>query len=517
MALRNLAALGAAITLLSLTLDPFFQQVVDFPERWTSGSKGFVAITTFYEPRLGSIFNEIGRTMAQRNQDMWPVGEKFFYSNGTQPMKFGNGTRAEIPLFCPTSNCTWPAYETLGVCSSCVDASQLLTFGCHSTRVDWIANLTGAYHEPTYPNGTVCGYFLNATSDTPVLMSGYNVDPVSSIAGRASAGEALLMRALPLITYPSRQPLFGGSINFKHIRHRIIDVLISGAPNGAEGVYRNETPIAHECAIYWCVKTIKSSYYLANYEEEVVKTFINTTAAPPPFYSELYDDISRNGTSVKYTENVTITTPSANYSSSVYGLSNSTALHVINIFDIIFPSFTTVINGSAEPRLRFGFPYIDPITRNFNFNPWLPPNNITLHLERLAIAMTNALRSSPLSPSQMSEGTAYHRENFVSVRWIWLALPLSLLLLSFIFLFSTIVLSSRERDDVGIWKTSAIATLLHGLPDELQRKIKTSTIEGTPRTKAKELKVRLHPKGWKVSENLFSPKVMQNHPPPGWI
>lgn len=86
------------------------------------------------------------------------------------------GTRAEIPVSCPTSNCNWPSYETLGVCSACMDVSNLLEYACISSRIDWTSNLTGGYTESTYPNGTMCGYFINGTSDFPVLVTGYVAD-----------------------------------------------------------------------------------------------------------------------------------------------------------------------------------------------------------------------------------------------------------------------------------------------------------------------------------------------------
>jgi hypothetical protein len=118
-------------------------------------------------------------------------------------------------------------------------------------------------------------------------------------------------------------------------------------------------------------------------------------------------------------------------------------------------------------------------------------------------------------------GAAYSAENYVSVRWEWLTLPLGLLCISFIFLAATVTKSAVERDRVGVWKTSAYATLLYGLPDEMQQKITRSASTGTPRAKAKELKVKLQPNhGWRVSGNLFSPfvpKPKPNLPPPGWI
>ncbi|KAF2276583.1 uncharacterized protein EI97DRAFT_44792 [Westerdykella ornata] len=516
---RSLAALGALVMLLSLVLDPFFQQVVDFPERWTlDGWNSTIPTVVNYNPPFEALSSN-GNKLADKDLDIQFVAEKFLFGNGTQPVPFGNGTRAEIPLSCPTSNCTWPQYETLALCSSCVEIKDMLTFACLNSRIDWIANLTGASTEDTYPNATSCGYFLNATSDRPVLMSGYLLEDVDSVAGRAPAGHALIGRALPLVTHPEKRPIFGGSVRFKHIRNTILDVLIAGSVDAA-GVYRNETPLFQECVLSFCVKTLKSSYHWASYREEVVATYLNTTEGPFPWRTRKRlgaDGV--NGTVVSYIENITIQAPSSrnNGQNTFYGLSNMTTIRTVSLFHGSFPFFTTADNATTRPVTRFRTFLKDALTAQLEFNPWLPPNNVTQHLNRLAAALTDAIRSS--DSKEMLEGMTFSTEIYVSVRWVWLVLPLGLLLMSFIFLLSTIIKASIESERVGVWKTSAIATLLYGLPDDLQQKIKSSAVKGTPRTKAKELRVKKLSKGWRAS-GLFSPltpKVRQDRPPPGWI
>ena len=215
--------------------------------------------TDFISPTIGSIPKVIrydpqwsilimdGKRVAQSNTELQASTVSFFYENGTQPVMLGNATRPEIPLSCPTGNCTWPPYETFGFCSACVDISEHLEFACLTTTVDWTNNLTGPGTESTYPNGTVCGYFLNVTSTAPVLMSGY------SVATNGSIEDALLVRALPLVGIYKRVPFWGdGTLNFKRIRNRLADVMIVSAANGSASVYRNETPVAQECMIAAC-------------------------------------------------------------------------------------------------------------------------------------------------------------------------------------------------------------------------------------------------------------------------
>lgn len=390
--------------------------------------------------------------------------------------------------------------------------SELLTFGCLSTRVDWIRNLTGLPDIPKYPNGTQCGYFLNVTSEIPTLMSGYLVESIQSEYGRAVAGEALLMRALPLITNPLRLPLYGdGSINFKHARHKIQDGLFASIPDGlVENFYENKTPIMQECMLAWCVKRFNASWYLGTFEETVIDTYLNDTGVPGS-YPYLFDP---DGNPTEYAGDIIVNTPFGG-GSATYGVSNLTAIKTLNIFDDIFPSFYTAINSSDRPLFRLQVYYIPPRYRTLEFNPWLSPNNITKHLERLSTTITDALRNS--NSNELFPGQAFIVEAYVAVRWEWLFLPIVLLISGCISFAATAHASPGQR---AVWKTSAIAALIYSLPDDAQKKIRSPTQTDTPRSRAMELTVELRSTDGEVSEvssSFTTPKEARDRPPPGWI
>jgi hypothetical protein len=95
---KALAALGAMIMLCMLALDPFFQQVVAFPDRWSlANTTSAIPRTIRYDPGVGKEFRA-GFPIATNDPDLFHTLEKFAYGNGTQPLPFGNGTRPEIPL-----------------------------------------------------------------------------------------------------------------------------------------------------------------------------------------------------------------------------------------------------------------------------------------------------------------------------------------------------------------------------------------------------------------------------------
>lgn len=214
----------------------------------------------------------------------------------------GNGLQADFPLLCPTSRCAWSSYQTLGVCSSCQDVSSLLTYACLPMKMDWILNSTGPKTEATWPNGTACGYFLNASSAAPVLMSGYRV---LDDASNATFGETLLMRTLPLVKNSSRESLYGGSINFKDTNHHLLDALIVSSADGSpQAVYRKEMPVAHECMLSWCIQELESTISSGFYEEKTRAVFFNTTKTPYPWNTTYFPE--HKVTNTDYRDNITI-------------------------------------------------------------------------------------------------------------------------------------------------------------------------------------------------------------------
>jgi hypothetical protein len=397
-------------------------------------------------------------------------------------------------------------YDTLGVCSQCEDVSAQLTFACLNSTIDWTLDGVGGYNARSrYPNGTMCGYFLNATSQDPTMMSGYLID------SNDLPGETLLMRTLPLTTIYDYKPLYGnGSIHFKEYRNSIADVMIVSAVNGSAATVRQGIrPIAQECVLTWCVKTIQSSYDSGQYSEEVLHTFQNTSEGPPPWISVPFWSDYQSGTDIVYLQDINIdlgTTPEGRNITG-YGTSNASASYIIGGFQEIFPAFYTLSLNSTVPKLRWKTWQSGPAwQRLLEFNPWLAPNNVTRHMECLATAMTNVVRSAP--SRTMLKGDAFVKETFIAISWEWLSFPFVLLLLSLVFLVATMMKTSRDSE-VGVWKTSAMPTLIYSLPQDVRKELSCSRSDNAYRKGAQKVKIRLLPdQGWRVSRQVCASPTM---------
>jgi hypothetical protein len=512
---KSLAALGAAVTVFALAMDPFFQQVVEYPERWRQQTgHGTIPRATGYTPyRSGWEYRRDSGIMLPADQGWLGATSEFFYDKGSSPVTFGKDARAEIPLSCPNSNCTWPQYETLAVCSKCTEIPDLIEFKCLNTVLDWVQvpDADPITDDNVYPNGTACGWWLK--SDQDILMTGYNVD-----RGTNHSGEILLMRAEPLYDIFTRDPILGYPAKLNDTRNPISHVVIVSGESATK-VYRNETPIAHECLISWCVQEMLSEYSEGGYTETIKSIHTNSTLGVDPWNTFPYINNHgiEDGTNYFYIENVTLTGPSGD----IYQIDNITQTMTLCLFDDIFPSTYTLINSTDEndAMLRYKkYITMDPWTRNVTHNPWMFPN-ISSHMDRMSIAITNLLRSAVVE-IEMISGPAYDLETFVDVRWPWMTLPLALLGLTFLFLVATIIRSSIEQEHIGVYKTSAIATLLFGLPDDMQKQIKTSNVEGTPRANAKGTRVKWVPAaGWRFSGHTnASPSSAKSRssPPIDW-
>ncbi|KAI1688577.1 DUF3176 containing protein [Pyrenophora tritici-repentis] len=412
---RSLAALGALLIVLLLAIDTFFQQIIIYPDQWTlHHTLGEIPRVLYYDPIYLKEYRYNFET-SPTDKYLTPIIDEFLYNNGTQPVPFGNGHRPEMPLSCPTSNCTWPIYDTLAVCSKCTEVSDLLdiTYMCTNTTIDWSSYWYGPLRDIPYPVGIVCGHFLNATTDNPTLLTGYTINKTEH--GEVH-DEVLFQRNIPLTGFINKVRSYGvGSVAFKDIRNPLFDSLVVSAPNGPESVYQGKHPLVSECALFWCVQTIQSSYNVGRYNEEIISEFHNMSTGPSPWESWQIPEEEGGGHFIVYTENITISPPAPSIntkeiiSNDLFGASNATAANAMAAFDDFFPSAYTAENTSTARRLVCKYYDDGPSVRALLSNPWLAPNNLTHHVERLATAMTNGIRSS--ISKEMVTGQAFFTEN----------------------------------------------------------------------------------------------------------
>lgn len=113
---QPLTALGCAITILAVAVDPFVQQLlrpVDCSiEVFEDGMSANLPVATY--------FGILGHFGASENSSSLPSKQSAL-QNALYAGTFA--PQHDIPWQCPTGNCTFPEYSTIGLCNSCEDVS----------------------------------------------------------------------------------------------------------------------------------------------------------------------------------------------------------------------------------------------------------------------------------------------------------------------------------------------------------------------------------------------------------
>lgn len=357
----------------------------------------------------------------------------------------------------------------------------MLQYDCRNASVDWLHTATGwtpGNPAEVFPVIETCGFFVNATSDAPLLMTGYIPK-----GGNETLQEVLVSRLFPLLDWNTLHTYWDGSINFKNVTNPIADYIAVSAPNGVPSVYGNSTPVAQECVLNWCTRNFNMSYYLGNLTQKPIGDPVQQTgSAPFPWW--FGPEGTSNSPDYRYDASFAFDPPGQPLNFTV---SNDTMFETVVITKQFLPAFMT--GRSGNPVLQYRYANFDgaPYVRDLFVNPL--QEIASLH-DRISKIMTNVLLTSPTG-ANLRVGTAWGQVVFVNVRWVWMSLPFALLFFSLIFLLATIFKSADEQGDIGIWKTSALAVLLNGLRGDVQRDIGTSNEMGEARNNADNVRVKL--------------------------
>jgi hypothetical protein len=478
---RTLASVGAAIILLSLPLDLFFQQIVEYPTVWQNVPtvNATMSRSVFYNPNLNIVYLA-GALSLPTDPLLDGMSYQFFV---------GHGQNEDVGFSCPTNNCTFAPFYTLALKSSCVEMPTLLTPGCRSGPSEWISTVSNGNIAPGFTNGTSCGWYLNSmvgnsTASLPNLMSGYETK-------NGTKGEALAMRVLPLRDPITRRLVMGQqSLNFPDIQNPVADFIIASTPDGIAGAYKNNTPVVHECAVYWTVQLLNSTVFDGVVTENVLETHLLQANNTGPLW---YTPLSYGG-------NFSMALPETQKQGAEmisFGMNNYTARKTAQMWEEFAPSSWFGVNETDSLlKAKWQWRLLPAHVVNFPPGPnfWLPPNNLSEYMDRMMAASNRLVRKTENYETVKTDaiaGQAWKQIVIVDIRWIWISLPAALLFFSSVFLIATIVKSTKEEEKVGVWKTSALAVLFNGLGDDVQRKVGASQSLGTTRARAKDLKVRL--------------------------
>ncbi|KAF2421039.1 hypothetical protein EJ08DRAFT_523748 [Tothia fuscella] len=400
-----LASLGALVTILSLVVDPFAQQIISNVSRNVVASNGsaIYQVAQTYDTGVRDVRGVVGSSIDARMQ-----GAIF---NGIYLLD------APDPVTCTTANCAWPDFTTLAICSSCTDVSSETVREC------------GSYMALGGPQQ--CNY------TTP---GGHNFPAGNSNArfGFASTRVNSTAKSVYLM-----DKLWNDTL--------IIDLAAMILPdmpyNPAEANFTIPFAKITECSIRWCAQVYEST--------NVTNNVLNTTRirnVPVQMVEIPEIPDSPNFQSFSGLRPVDGEAPLTTNDTFVINTVDhgNTATFLTSMFTV---SQSTVNQNRKDA------------TVNDISNALIQTNDVALTVKNLVASMSTRIRTGP--QARPVRGQAFTTDTFIQVQWVWLIVPCAVVLSGCLFLALTILRCAGSS--APVWKSSMLAVLLHDVKGQLSQ------------------------------------------------
>ncbi|KAI9373777.1 hypothetical protein BJX61DRAFT_552009 [Aspergillus egyptiacus] len=500
--------LGAFLTLLAIALDPFSQQLVQLRQG------------TEFVDSLGGARAESAKTLEYSKGDVVYGNATNSTINPSGPMAIMAATEIDLSMqgsilnglsrslaeirqqanvICPTDQCTWPPFKTLGVCHTCHNLTSDLK------RVDGFGRVTGPLllASPMPPNDSSAFVLPNGH-----FMAGIN-GQIATILGITA--ESYHFGTSWMVDSPT-MTAFGTGNPQKTNRMQNVDTLIwSTSMIYVDTVqlgmdYRPwpDLPVrASECAVYYCVQKINATVegntiYENTTEDTDAKRDPNSWQPKDSALAEEYapentppeDQMSSLEWDERYSairrEDLALYYPQ-NSSAPVYTLSETGVKPISAYFPTLLTANMTgstdvtraIMERLGEHAVGYNGAWMGyeayPRTLRHIFEP-SEDVDLPAKFAALAASMTNDMRRNGdgiarFDPwnghislgtySQPEYGLVGVATTYYSIEWGWIVLHAMMLAGGLVFWLLTVRNSSRPQA-VPIWKSSSLAVLRQG-------------------------------------------------------
>jgi len=402
----SFASLGALVVAVAAAFEPFAQQGVSYPSRDVVVGQAFLPRSSYYNTPFSA---------SSRYNAALKIA---IYDNIV-----GLGTPAvdsTIRADCPTANCHWDEYTSVGVCSQCVDITSRL-------RMD-------------YPNNTE---EENSCREHGVMSNcPYDVTtPNDQVSVRWDGGVATAV--INVTSFDQSAYLLNG---YTYTSMANISMVAMMSPTDF---------VSYDCVLYGCAKKYTASVTNGHLTEKVVKTYWNQTLPQFPFVPSAHiPGLSANLTTVVLGHDLmsrqdelisfdydALSVVSTNLQNNFGSNQNERAL------------------GNIQEDGTFAYDPAQGATSDQVLALWENgARNFPESIAQVAEGLTNYMRLA--SPSELAVGAATGSQPYIHVRWEWLALPFGLELLTYIFILGTVVIS--KSSDIPRWRASSLVPWFHG-------------------------------------------------------
>lgn len=409
----GLATMGALLMILSVAVDSFAQQLLAFPSQSVHLKNETALIQATHDYGSGWI-NSTGKLFTVQAA-MEPSMQAAILDGLTQK-------NTPLEPRCPSRDCKYPGFATLGVCSKCEDIT-------HQTKQFCVNEIDEFY------SGSIG---LDCTYTTP---NGFQFSPKDQNAPHIEVLDLAVLSRVPWTSIVNESSLM-------HVMG-IEDPLVSffAAKYTGQTIYTRENftapeekPTMSECVVYLCERQYAPSHYTTSTQQlQLTRT------------RQL-----KRGDFDRYTSLDPLLPSDKNEKLPAYAIDHYVNMDLHNTLKSLFNATSEMDSDSWDVQMS-KILYNQP--------------DLGKAMDSMATSMTDVMRADP--ESFTINGKAFQNETYVHVRWPWIILPLMAVVLSILLLIATAIASRRLR--VRLWKSSVLPLLIsrlqidpeHGL-DSLQ-------------------------------------------------
>lgn len=358
-----------------------------------------------------------------------------------------------LDFSCPSgSNCTWPAFTTLGVCSECNNITSQVKASCN-----------------THEQYDICWYELIGDGDLPGNASYPGPNAVPS--GFSSFGESTKFVSKCLENGVRSWPLwFTWASRIWDQSQDLLSFTSYRFPKSYNaGLSHCKLPLAHieQCKIFWCAKTFDSAAVVNGGLNEGPSADVrlvpfdaaNTTCSGLEGVKAPESE-SRMPMQGLVREDRSCPMSSDDIGpSDIFWVNKNDHQMTVNMLNPLIHDRGMSVDPSSGGGYDDGGEVgagSDAIATAFWDNH---EGNLSLTLADITTAMTNRIRLA--DGYENIDGTSTSIHTVIKVTWYWLIYMVAMVLLSLAF-FVTAMLFAGEKSK-AVWKSSSLAVLMHGL------------------------------------------------------
>jgi hypothetical protein len=428
----SLASLGAIVTVLAVAIDPFIQQILSYPVQQIPSS---TAQATMPQAQTFAPNANYASFTQYYNAALW-------------------NTDFPVNPTCPSGNCTWPEFQSLGFCSKCQDVTDsAILYDCDQWTEPEINDTDTALHGAKYSCSVNTGHGGNGTVVVSYLPTSISIptDAVWSLV-------EIELGSFLGVNYPVYV--------FAHAK-----LEVEPNTNLTKLVRGLRISSVQECALSFCLRTYNVSVSSGTPQVNVTSVDYgqrfteNLPGNEESFYADIdcWRPTDRSGpfdfiklstgnwadtkqfafclraNEANWTRSgfnslahLSSGSPFLGYADAIYMFNNSTSM------------WTKGESNSNNADYGAAF------DRVIDYGLGSVLSDIAAALTKYTLETSNA----------RATGTAMLPQAFVKVSWQWMTFPSVLLVAGFAFWISTMMINRQRR--LGLWKSSILPILYNG-------------------------------------------------------